>query len=259
MNHLKSWVLWIAVTSFVSWIAWTSPAFKQCVQDANQNYAQNSFQEHISSLYILLIGYRLCVGGFIDSNRDSIIALFTVILGIATWALWKATKNLVVGAEVTARHQLRAYISYEGGAFEFADAVSQVQNRTAHCRFIIINFGQTPAKNVRIIWKTWMSAERDFMLDTLFEEKTGGGTTKFFAPNAKIPLSIGFSRSLSSDEFIKFQTGYLVFRATIHITYDDAFGHQHLYNFGRGLRCETLRGQIYETLFDGVQGDDDSD
>ena len=37
----------------------------------------------------------------------AIIALFTVILGVATWALWRATRDLVEGAEETSEKQLK--------------------------------------------------------------------------------------------------------------------------------------------------------
>ncbi len=46
---------------------------------------------------------------WIDAER--VIAVFTVILGFATWALWRSTDRLVRGAEETAERQLRAYIS----------------------------------------------------------------------------------------------------------------------------------------------------
>jgi hypothetical protein len=44
-------------------------------------------------------------------DAEKIIAIFTVILGMATGFLWLATKNLVIGAEDTAERQLRAYVS----------------------------------------------------------------------------------------------------------------------------------------------------
>src|ERR1700733_4819113 len=42
---------------------------------------------------------------------DTLVALFTALLFFATLALWWATRGLVVGADETARRQLRAYIS----------------------------------------------------------------------------------------------------------------------------------------------------
>jgi hypothetical protein len=46
---------------------------------------------------------------WIDAERT--IAIFTVILGIATGFLWLATQNLVKEAKETSKRELRAYIS----------------------------------------------------------------------------------------------------------------------------------------------------
>lgn len=50
-----------------------------------------------------IFGYRLKV-------TDTLVALFTGGLFVATWLLWEATKKLVQGAELTAERQLRAYV-----------------------------------------------------------------------------------------------------------------------------------------------------
>jgi hypothetical protein len=48
-------------------------------------------------------GYRLKI-------TDTLLALFTFGLFVATWLLHRSTKSLVVGAEQTAERQLRAYV-----------------------------------------------------------------------------------------------------------------------------------------------------
>lgn len=170
----------IALVAFVFWVAWTSPTFKQCVQAANQNYVQNSFQEHIGTLYVLLIGDRLCVGDFIHTNGDSIIALFTIILGSSTWALWRATRDLVAEAKATgvaqvsaaeqsatatqiaaraasasvelagdtAKKQLRAYVCVKS-----ADVNANSNGTKIDITLKLTNAGQTPAHEVSV----WMN------------------------------------------------------------------------------------------------------
>ena len=70
-----------------------------------------------------------------------IIAVFTVILGIATAFLWRATRDLVNEAKLTAERQLRAYVGIR-------------TNRTPeiapnfHIISVIENSGQTPAYEV---------------------------------------------------------------------------------------------------------------
>ena len=73
-------------------------------------------------------------------NSERIVAIFTAIVGIATWLLWRATRDLVKGAERTAEQQLRAYVSAQVNFFyAFDDA------RFARARFQIENAGVTPA------------------------------------------------------------------------------------------------------------------
>lgn len=73
---------------------------------------------------------------WIDAER--IIAIWTVILGIATAALFIATRGLVKGADKTARYQLRAYMSVlnDGTCFD-------PTNRKV--KIFMTNYGQTPA------------------------------------------------------------------------------------------------------------------
>jgi hypothetical protein len=72
-------------------------------------------------------------------DAEKIIAVFTVILGVATWKLWRSTDALVRGAEVTAERQLRAYVGVRRIYFDKSNpgSISVVVE--------INNFGQTPA------------------------------------------------------------------------------------------------------------------
>jgi hypothetical protein len=81
---------------------------------------------------------------WLDAER--IIAVFTVILGIATWLLWRATKNLVEGAERNAGIQLRAYV-FAGGCRLTDFAVGKEIAATVTVK----NTGQTPAYDVVVI------------------------------------------------------------------------------------------------------------
>jgi hypothetical protein len=59
-----------------------------------------------------IFGYRLKV-------TDTLVALFTALLFIATWLLWLATKKLVLGAENTAERQLRAHVYFKDAKVEY--------------------------------------------------------------------------------------------------------------------------------------------
>jgi len=106
MRRLAAWFTGLAIFGLFIWIGWTSPTLNQCISDQYKNYSSSALQENGGSFYRLLVGSRLCLGEFVHSTGDGIIAIFTVILGIATWFLWRATRNLVEDARVTATHQL---------------------------------------------------------------------------------------------------------------------------------------------------------
>jgi hypothetical protein len=79
---------------------------------------------------------------WVDTERVS--AIFTVILAIATWALYRATRNLVRGAEETAERQLRAYVLVSSA--KVTNLTNLVEgNGIPEAIVVIKNSGQTPA------------------------------------------------------------------------------------------------------------------
>ncbi len=117
----------------------TSPSFQACIYEHQNHAGGGPLQEHVSRLLSLYKIGRGCGGEWLHKHGEGVIALFTVILGIATWLLWRATKKLVEGADATAEHQLRAYV--------FPDKVQQIESdgRPFTASVVIQNFGQTPA------------------------------------------------------------------------------------------------------------------
>jgi hypothetical protein len=99
--------VWLATAAL---IIWSSPSFQSCVSEHYHPEPSETFQKGLTQFLVALkIGVG-CGGEFVHKNAESIIALFTIILGIATWLLWRATKRLVEGADRTAERQLRAYV-----------------------------------------------------------------------------------------------------------------------------------------------------
>jgi hypothetical protein len=72
---------------------------------------------------------------------DTMLVAVTLLLFIATLALYYATRKLVKGAEDTARSQLRAYIGINSAVLE----TELRQGRPMKVTVEIKNFGQTPA------------------------------------------------------------------------------------------------------------------
>jgi hypothetical protein len=125
----------------------TSPSFQACIYEHQNDAGGGPLQEHVSRLLTFYKIGRGCGGEWLHKHGEAVIALFTVILGVATWLLWRATKALVIGAEDTSKRQLRAYVVTQGNLCE-------VKNNRFFSHFTIKNTGQTPAHNLRIISNT---------------------------------------------------------------------------------------------------------
>ncbi|MDO8354058.1 MAG: hypothetical protein Q7T14_11400 [Aestuariivirga sp.] len=105
MHRLGQLVIGFAVAGIIFWIGWTTPSLKQCLQEAYYNNPQQPLQEYATNLYGSLVGYRLCVGDLVHASGNGIIAIFTVVLGIATWFLWRADRDLVHEVKTTGSNQ----------------------------------------------------------------------------------------------------------------------------------------------------------
>jgi hypothetical protein len=123
-------------------IVGSSQTFQSCMDEQYHYESGETLKEGLAHFFIMLkVGWG-CSGEFVHKNAEAIIALFTVILGIATWLLWRSTRALVIGADNTAKRQLRAYIHVSEARFAnfgFPGGVYMI-NYT--------NTGQTPAYDV---------------------------------------------------------------------------------------------------------------
>src|SRR3990170_5373269 len=174
MQRLGQLVIGLVVAGIIFWIGWTSPSLKQCLQEAYYNNPQQPLQEYVTNLYGSFVGYRLCLGDVVHANGNGIIAIFTVILGIATWFLWRATRDLVQEAKTTGSHHLAIAKTAVDAAIESNQltrkmfisserpwvVVDHVQAKSAlvfdeigvHLDFDITlkNAGKSPARNVTV-------------------------------------------------------------------------------------------------------------
>jgi hypothetical protein len=130
-------------------------------------------------------------------DAEKTIAIFTVILGIATGFLWWATRNLVRDARESSRRQLRAYIS--ANPLEIASA--EQEERFVQITFGLKNHGQTPAHEMHYIFGF------DVFANPLPEGFTyPQPTIPIHAESALFPQGdmvvwFNFNRLISTDEF----------------------------------------------------------
>jgi len=136
------------------------PAGGSIVCPPNQRKTSDEAQhgrEEGTEFWPPFFGYRLKV-------TDTLIAFFTLGLFIATFLLWRATRNLVSDAEDTSKRQLRAYVGVERMELRcagFSDPNYKPAELSPGYIFKDVisvtfkNFGLTPAYDVQI-WVNWV-------------------------------------------------------------------------------------------------------
>lgn len=161
-----------------------------------------------------------------------IIAVFTAILGFSTVFLWRATRRLVLGAEDTARRQLRPYV--------FLDPQKEMTfvrypsiSHTVEIEIHVKNLGLTPAHDV--IGISWVALEKWPLRDDFTFEgpiiKDHPVTRSVIPPDGMAHYHTGSGRPMTPAELAALENGDLRLYVYGHINYTDSFGRPHWTNF----------------------------
>ncbi len=208
------------------------------------------------AVIFLLIGLLAIVGlalmggsdgglrGFLtrlERHHQLIIAVFTVILAIATGLLWWSTRALVLESRDTAQRQLRAYIGpfsmemqvypYEKGGFV---AMAHTELR---------NFGQTPAYDLRT--SSWCRFDDPNALpfDQVQEPPVWPKAGIAF-PGAGLHISVPCFLSEQEVQELRDRKKLVFFWGTVK--YEDAFRKKHYFKFRVVSQERTLdQGEVY--------------
>jgi hypothetical protein len=174
-----------------------------------------------------LAGYRLKI-------TDTLVAAFTALLFFATVALWLATRNLVKGAESTARKQLRAYVWVKIVKFDFPQAA--VQGTIPNSLIIQMeNNGASPAYDVGI-WISWESVPFKTSLpkDFAYPQKTYEPPPHVARTDSRLPLApqrFASNQHTFNSEEISLIADSTNRRISLYlygeIAYRDTFGERH--------------------------------
>lgn len=227
MHRLGQLVIGVAVAGIIFWIGWTSPSLKQCLQQAYYNNPQQPLQEYVANLYGSLLGYRLCLGDLVHANGNGIIAIFTVVLGIATWFLWRAARDLVHEVKTTGSNQITLAQTAVDAAVEsnrlsrelFISSerpwvlVDQVQVKSAlifdetgvHLDFDLTlkNTGKSPARNVTVEARLYpMSPSLSDHGDDKTAFVLSAEDSKTYVPKSRMVLHHGQDETLHRHVFI---------------------------------------------------------
>jgi hypothetical protein len=91
MRTLGHWIVALVIAAIVVWLVWTAPSLQACIQGMNPT----------ATFYDSLLESRRCAGDYARDNAAEILAIFTIIMGITIWLLWRATHALVRESRVT--------------------------------------------------------------------------------------------------------------------------------------------------------------
>src|SRR5262249_51673089 len=128
----------------IAWLGYSFPTQRQTQQEQSETDRPASPKTVLRAGFVRLVTFIREFREEIVAVGTVFIALFTVILAFATAFLYFATRDLVEGAEDTAKRQLRAYVFLD--QMTIADPMG-----TPKISIRIKNYGSTPAYGV-VFW-----------------------------------------------------------------------------------------------------------
>ncbi len=178
-----------------------------------------------------LYGYRLKVS-------DTLLVAFTAFLFIATLFLYRATKELVIGAEDASQKELRAYMCLE-------DIVYKRPSRSDHPGIVleIKNFGSTPARHVHFSF--WHADDAPVLKPTLPHTVR----PKYIGTMAPGQSYIQDRPPVSDGRFS--ESVWLIGR----IYYEDIF--ENWWSFTFCYQCLILGGNILDSMYEKWNDEED--
>jgi hypothetical protein len=174
----RGWLLVVLAVAATAWIAYNSPTFQSCMGEPPSSPGAGPLYELAADLVAQLGLYQQCLGKFLYANGALMIALFTIILAIATSLAWQAAKALLKTVEVQMKraeavaaqqaHDVHAVITAARRAADAAENIFVATQRpwvkvsidvagplvydengaNVVFRFTLENIGNSPARNV---------------------------------------------------------------------------------------------------------------
>jgi len=253
----RAWIVGIVGITIFAGLVSTFPEFQSCVENKEKQQAQQSTKEHPSGLSPVL--YARCFADAVHHSHGIITALATIIIGIFTFTLWRATDRLRIlaeGQEDAIKKQQRAYLdSGPGGGDGLMATLSDltavrektriIKGRQIGIRLQVTNHGRTPATLIKMCWHVRP-------LKNLPREPE---YTRWFDAGMKITPGKVFTTRYRLNYDLDWQETYVAYG---RIEYTDVFGDAHHHGFlvtikkneaGDDFTHPPLRGE-YEKYWD---------
>ncbi len=150
---------------------------------------------------------------------NTFMVIFTAILAICTYGLWRETKKIVEVTEQTSKRQLRAYVAARlaDGEKLFLD-----ENNCLSVPLIIENHGQTPAHNFRK--STFVNIFKFPIENVLDPPEYEGGSVNCLFPSQKTRMYPTLPRPLNNSEINSIKNKEGCFCVWGYLEYVDIFG-----------------------------------
>jgi hypothetical protein len=208
----------VALATFV-WVESYSSSFQHCISQTTNKPSENKSENQIATAIIVPFSYIRCTERFADRHNALITALATVLLGVITFGL------ILSGADQqrTTRAQLRAYLTVEPGK---SFRQSRKRNFRFELRPFVINVGQTPASNVRILSNINFLAPPippDFNFKLIVPENFPPGSRATIGPGKDKHHSVAIGRLLTWRELRDHVVAKKWFHVWGVVTYTDVF------------------------------------
>ena len=248
MNKLekKNWftlaLCLLAILGVLFIFSFFTPIYGEICSKNEYTYAKECSTHHIA-----LVAFWQIIKAANDWSA-AIIALFTVILGFATWALWGATRNLVKGADETAQHQLRGYLGIENTSLNLFPP-----NNESFSVVTIKNFGRTPMKKLQVTWRLWLEnvQTREILSEIRAQEESG-----YLAPAQTLTFFMHEFPVVTPEQSAMYNAGTISFKMTGRIDCFDVFGAKRWLKFGTNLHVR-IHGQTRRSIHENIDSEND--
>jgi hypothetical protein len=220
--------LWLAFEAVISLFATCGEGTYQPRNAASAQQVKENCTAFSGPVLASSWAFLYWLGHVLEGYGEAVIAVFTIVLAFATGLLWKATRDLVHGADATAQRQLRAYVAIGGADIRLLRA------DTIHANVTLKNFGQTPGYDLTTWTLIRVGAPDAIPYDETSTPKQRsiiGPTADFNAPSDIL--------TISQRDFGDIQTGKKVIFVWGQASYVDTFNKKWTFIF-RGRNSEMM-------------------
>jgi hypothetical protein len=165
----RGWLLVVLAVAATAWIVYSSPTFQGCMGEPPWWPIGGSLSQRAADLLAWLGLYQRCIGEFVYANGGLMIALFAIVLVIATSLAWQAARALLKTVEVQMKR---------------AEAVAAQQAHDVHAVIAEARRAADAAENIFVATqRPWVKVSIDVAGPLVYDETGANFTFRFTLEN----------------------------------------------------------------------------